>query len=125
MKLFSNALFVASCSIFVAACGGGGGGGCGCGDGGNTSDTTAPNTSISSAPADPTNSTSASFVFASTEAGSTFQCSLDGGALANCISPDDYAGLAEGNHTFSVQATDAAGNTDSTPATHDWEIDLT
>ena len=125
MKLFSNALCVASCSIFVAACGGGGGGGGGGGDGGNTSDTTAPNTSISSAPADPTNSTSASFVFASTEAGSTFQCSLDGGALANCISPDDYAGLAEGNHTFSVQATDAAGNTDSTPATHDWEIDLT
>ena len=88
-------------------------------------DTSPPNTSISSAPADPTNSTDASFVFTATEAGSTFQCSLDGGALASCTSPDNDAGLTEGNHTFSVQATDAAGNTDTTPATHSWEIDLT
>ena len=120
MKLFCNALCIASCSIFVAACGGGGGGGSA-----PPADTTPPGTSISSAPADSTNSTSASFVFASTEAASTFQCSIDGGALANCTSPDDHAGLTEGNHTFSVQATDAAGNTDSTPATHNWEIDLT
>ena len=88
-------------------------------------DVTPPNTSISNAPASLTNSTSASFVFTSTEAGSTFQCSLDGGALANCTSPDNYAALAEGIHSYSVQATDAAGNTDPTPATHNWTVDLT
>ncbi|MEE8428805.1 MAG: hypothetical protein V3S33_04825, partial [Gammaproteobacteria bacterium] len=88
-------------------------------------DTTPPNTSISSGPADPTNSTSASFVFASTEAGSTFECSLNSGAFANCTSPANYSALAEGNHTFGVRATDAAGNTDLTPAAYAWTIDLT
>ncbi len=88
-------------------------------------DTTPPDASISTGPNNPTNSTSASFVFTSTEAGGTFQCSLDGGAYADCASPDDYSGLEEGSHTFSVQATDAAGNTDATRATYNWRIDLT
>jgi hypothetical protein len=44
---------------------------CGGGDS-DSPDTTAPDTSISSAPADPTHSTSASFEFASTEALSSF-----------------------------------------------------
>ena len=33
--------------------------------------------------------------------------------------------LGEGPHTFSVVATDAVGNTDSTPATRAWTVDLT
>ena len=88
-------------------------------------DTTPPDASITTGPGNPTNSTSASFVLTSTEAGTTFQCSLDGGAYADCASSDNYPGLAEGNHAFSVRATDAAGNTDPTPATHNWRIDLT
>jgi len=107
--------------IGIVASGGGGGGGGGGGD----DDVTPPDTSISSGPADPTNSTSASFVFSSTEAGSTFECSLDGGAFADCTSPANYAGLAEGNRSFSVRATDVVGNTDPTPATFNWEIDVT
>ncbi len=84
-----------------------------------------PETNITSGPTDPTNLTDASFDFTSTEAGSTFQCSLDGGVYADCTSPKIYAGLAEGNRTFSVRATDIAGNTDLTPAVYNWVIDLT
>ena len=118
--------YLALMAIFssIGACGGGGGGG---GGGGNNPppDTTPPNTTITGNPADPTNLTDAGFTFMSTETGSTFQCSLDGAAFAACTSPEDFAALAEGNHTFSVRATDQAGNTDQTPATYDWEIDIT
>jgi hypothetical protein len=88
-----------------------------------TVDTTAPQTTIDSGPASPTNATSASFTFSSSEAGSTFQCRLDGGAFAACTSGQSYTGLADGSHTFEVRATDPAGTTDATPATHSWAVD--
>jgi hypothetical protein len=84
-------------------------------------DKTAPATTITSAPASGT-STSASVAFNSSEAGSTFQCKLDSGAYAACTSPKSYTGLAVGSHTVSVRATDAAGNTDATPATATWTV---
>jgi parallel beta-helix repeat protein len=87
-----------------------------------TVDTTAPETTIDDGPADPTNSTSATFAFSATESGSTFACSLDGAAFTACTSPRQYTGLAQGSHTFQVRATDRAGNTDPTPATHTWTI---
>lgn len=92
-----------------------------------TVDTVPPSTAITSSPPNPTNQTSATFVFSS-EAGATFECSLDAieaGAFAPCTSPKSYAGLPGGARTFQVRATDAAGNTDPTPATHSWRIDLT
>jgi hypothetical protein len=95
------------------------------GGGGGTpppGDTTAPDTSITSGPPDTTTSTSASFAFTSTEASSTFQCSLDGAQRVACTSPQAYTGLSTGSHTFNVWATDAAGNTDSTPATKTWSV---
>src|ERR687896_604979 len=82
-------------------------------------DLTAPETTVDSGPADPTNETGARFEFSS-EAGATFQCSLDGAGFGACET--EYSGLSEGGHTFRVRATDAAGNTDSTPAVHEWEI---
>jgi hypothetical protein len=88
-------------------------------------DAHAPETSITSGPADPANSSSPSFAFSSDEAGSTFECRLDGGAWAACSSPKSYSGLTAGSHSFSVRATDAAGNVDATPATRTWTIDLT
>src|SRR4051795_8565351 len=85
-------------------------------------DTTAPDTTITSGQTGTTSATTASFAFTSSESGSTFQCKLDGGAWAPCTSPKPYSGLTTGSHTFSVRATDAAGNTDSTPATQTWTI---
>jgi hypothetical protein len=88
-------------------------------------DTSAPETAITSAPTDPTNATSASFSFTSTESGSMFECRLDGGAWASCTAPRAFAGLTEVPHTFDVRATDPAGNTDPDPATRSWTVDLT
>lgn len=87
-------------------------------------DTTPPDTLIAGAPLAVTNLTTASFSFSSTESGSTFACKLDSGTFVSCSSPQNYAGLAAGSHTFQVRATDANGNTDPTPASYNWTIDL-
>jgi large repetitive protein len=76
-----------------------------------TVDTAAPPTpSITAKPASLSNTTSPSFSFSDTEAGVGFLCNLDEGGYVACTSPTSYVGLAQGGHTFSVQATDAAGN---------------
>lgn len=90
-----------------------------------TVDATAPDTSITSAPPAASNGTSASFSFAATESGSTFECKLDAGSYAACTSPRAYSGLAQGSHAFSVRARDAAGNQDASAATYVWTIDTT
>jgi parallel beta-helix repeat protein len=86
-----------------------------------TVDVTAPDTTITSAPEPITSNTAASFSFTASEAGSTFQCSLDGAAYASCSSPVSYT-VTAGPHTFSVHAADGVGNTDATPATHSWNV---
>jgi hypothetical protein len=85
-------------------------------------DTTAPETTISSGPEASTAATTASFSFASSESGSTFACKLDGGSWGGCSSPKAYSAVAAGAHQFSVRATDAAGNTDTTPAADEWTV---
>jgi RNA polymerase sigma factor (sigma-70 family) len=84
-------------------------------------DTTPPTVAITGGPSGSTAETSASFTFSADEAGSTFQCSLDGGAFSGCSSPAVYNGLAPGSHSFAVRATDKAGNT-SQPATRSWTV---
>ncbi len=86
-------------------------------------DTTPPDTTIDSYPSDPVGSASASFSFSSSEAGSTFECQLDGGGFSACTNPKAYTGLSDGSHTFRVRATDAASNTDPTPASYTWTVD--
>ena len=91
-----------------------------------TVDLTAPNTTIGTTPADPSNNTTPNFTFSSNEAGSTFECRVDGGGWSSCSSPDTISpALSAGSHTFDVRATDAAGNTDGTPASYTWTVDLT
>ncbi|HEU4906627.1 MAG TPA: Ig-like domain-containing protein, partial [Solirubrobacterales bacterium] len=86
-------------------------------------DSSAPQTTIASAPPATTLSTSASFFPASSEPDSNLECSLDGSPFEACGSPTSYAELALGPHTFSVQATDPAGNLDLTPAELTWTVD--
>jgi hypothetical protein len=82
-------------------------------------DATPPDTTITAHPADPSTGSGASFSFSATEPGSTFTCTLDG-AKSTCTSPQSYAGLASGSHSFTVAAADIAGNTDASPATFTW-----
>jgi len=89
----------------------------------STSDTTPPNTTIDSGPFGNTTATSASLAFSSSEPGSSFQCQMDGSAWGACTSPKAYSGLSAGAHTFSVRATDAAGNVDLTPALRTWTVE--
>lgn len=89
------------------------------------SDTDPPETTITGAPGALSASRDASFSFTADESGSTFECSLDGGAFAPCSSPASYTGLVDGMHVFSVQATDGSANTDPTPAGHSWTVDAT
>ncbi len=86
-------------------------------------DTTPPDTTISSGPSSPTTSTSASFSFSSTESGSSFECKLDSGSYGACTSPRSYSGLSVTAHTFTVRATDKAGNVDPSPATRSWTVE--
>ncbi|HYR13742.1 MAG TPA: hypothetical protein VEQ67_05920, partial [Mycobacterium sp.] len=87
-------------------------------------DLIAPDTIITANPAALTGSTSASFSFTATEAGSTFECKLDGAAFAACTSPQSYGLLPGGIHTFQVRAIDPSGNTDQSPAGFTWTIDI-
>lgn len=83
-----------------------------------TRDTVAPNTTVT-----PTiTGGNASFALASSELNSTFDCKLDTGAWAACISPKTYSALPEGTHAFAARATDLARNTDLTDAQHSWAV---
>jgi hypothetical protein len=87
-----------------------------------TVDTTPPETTITEAPPAADNAVDTRVTFAS-EDGARFECALDGATLAACTSPHPLTGLADGGHTFTVRAIDAAGNPDPSPATHAWSVD--
>ncbi len=85
-----------------------------------------PDTSITVKPADPDNDTTPQFAFTSTESPASFECNVDGGGWASCVTPFTVSpALTEGSRTFQVRATDAAGNTDATPASYTWVVDAT
>jgi Ca2+-binding RTX toxin-like protein len=92
---------------------------------GGVVDNIPPETGIDSGPSGTVDGSSATFVFSSTEPDSAFECALDGATFNSCASPQDYAGLSDGPHTFRVRATDAAGNTDPTPAELSWTVGST
>ena len=85
-------------------------------------DTAPPVLIIAGNPAAHTNQTSATFTFTVSDATpTTTTCQLDGATSTACSSPTTYAGLADGIHTFTVAATDAAGNSSS--AGYIWQVD--
>jgi hypothetical protein len=92
-------------------------------------DTTPPSVQIISRPADPTNQTTADFAFTAADPDNdpsqlALTCSLDGGAAAECSSmAASFSGLTAGSHTFTVSASDLAGNVGS--SSYGWRVDLT
>lgn len=93
-------------------------------DGGGQMDapSDAPETMITASPPEFSNSGAVTFRFSSNLAGATFECRIDTEVPAACTSPFTRS-LSDGSHTFSVRASDAAGNSDDTPAEHLWTID--
>ncbi len=85
-----------------------------------TIDTTAPATTITNAPSGRVAIGPVSISFTSNEAGSTFQCSVDGVAYTTCTSPYNIPDPAPGPHSFSVEATNQAGVTEVTPTSAAW-----
>ena len=96
-----------------------------------SADTTPPDTSVTGGPSGLTNDSTPTFSFTSTEAGSTFECKIDGDPNANtgwaaCNSGSfTPSALAGGAHTFYVRARDTAGNTDQSPASRAFTVDTT
>jgi outer membrane protein OmpA-like peptidoglycan-associated protein len=70
---------------------------------------------ITGAPQGTVSTDTASFAF-SGEPGASFECSLDDGSFGPCTSPQSYTSLTDGQHTFRVRQSDAAGHV-GTPAT--------
>ncbi|MBJ7347601.1 MAG: hypothetical protein JHC87_03395, partial [Thermoleophilaceae bacterium] len=89
-----------------------------------TVDLTAPDTAFAAGPADGSFVTTAtpSFSFSS-EAGATYECSIDSGTYATCTSPFTTPTLSNAAHTLNVRASDAAGNVDASPASRQFTVD--
>lgn len=92
-------------------------------------ETIPPETTITSTPSNPSKSTAARFTFTGSDnvtpaVNLTFECSLDNGDFAPCVTPLEYATLPEGLRFFQVRAVDAVGNVDPSPATFTWNINL-
>ena len=94
-------------------------------------DSTAPQTQIGTHPPALSESASASFEFTGEDPGgsglASFECRLDStaaAAWASCASPKPYTTLANGSHLFEVRARDRAGNTDASPASFEWQVNV-
>ncbi len=81
-------------------------------------DVVAPITTILTDPSDPSNAANPTFTFSADETPVTFHCSLDGAPATVCTSPTAVS-VANGPHTFTVFATDPAGNV-GTPVSFSW-----
>jgi hypothetical protein len=74
---------------------------------------------ITAQPSDPSNETSPSFTFTASSENATFVCKLDA-VSEPCTSPKNYPVVADGLHTFDVEAKHGA---DAGQATYSWTID--
>lgn len=79
-------------------------------------------TSITSAPANPSNANTAAFAFTGSGDAAVFECQLDTLAYQPCASPGNYSDLSKGDHTFKVRAINSAGAVDGTPASFSWAV---
>ncbi len=86
-------------------------------------DTIPPETTITSGPEGVVATQTPTFGFASSEAGSTFQCRVDSQAFVSCSSPHTVSPQNSGAHVFEVRAIDGSGNIDPTPATRAFTVE--
>ena len=87
-------------------------------------DTQAPISQFVTTPLALTNSNTPTFEFGANENNVNFEVSLDGQNFSSATSPHSITNaLADGQHSFQIRATDAAGNTESIPVVFNWEID--
>jgi parallel beta-helix repeat protein len=92
-----------------------------------------PDTTILSAPADPSSGNAATFTFAGSDESTlpdqlAFECRLDApleNPFVACSSPITYSDLRPGLHSFEVRARDTAGNLDLSAAEHTWVVPAT
>ncbi len=85
-------------------------------------DTKAPETKLKKKPKRKSSRKRARLKFKSSEPGSSFQCQLDKQHLTPCTSPLSLKHLKRGKHRFAVEAIDAAGNVDPSPARYRWRV---
>jgi hypothetical protein len=86
--------------------------------------TSLPTPSIDSSPSNPSNSPEATFAFSDADNSLSLLCSLDGSSYSPCLfGQRTYTGLADGSHTFSVEATDGNGHF-SAPASYTWTVSV-
>jgi hypothetical protein len=89
---------------------------------GASRDTRPPDTKILKGPKKRTHKRKAKIHFGSSEpAAATFVCTIDDGGPKPCKSPERLK-VGRGKHRFGVQAVDAAGNIDPTPAERKWRV---
>lgn len=81
-----------------------------------------PDTRLLTGPPNSTYDGSASFTFSSDDSAATFQCKLDDASWSHCASPQSYASLPPGSHTFEVQAVNDGGSPDPVGAGQTWTI---
>jgi hypothetical protein len=81
-----------------------------------------PNTKIKRRPKNRSDDHSPTWKFKSTERGSKFKCKLDHKKYRKCKSPKTYHRVKPGKHIFKVEAIDADGNVDPTPAKDKFRI---
>ena len=88
-------------------------------------DTTPPQTTIETAPPDPSDSPVAAFTYSSNEPGSSFECALDAAGFSSCPAGGiSYSVLANGPHSFQVRAIDPSANADPTPAGYSFGVSV-
>jgi hypothetical protein len=80
-----------------------------------TVDTIKPTVTITSGPPNPSRSTKATFTFQASESDVTFTCQVDSQTPITCISGVIFSRLSPGQHSFTVYATDQAGNRSAIP----------
>lgn len=88
-------------------------------------DHTVPTATLTPMIGDLTNATEATFEFTCNEPECNFTCEVNGVGLSGCESPHTVDRLVERSYEFRAVATDAAGNEDPDPDSHEWIVDLT